>query len=69
MTANLKEAVGKALVVACPGLDPGNTKRIEAACWGETANIVKARNLHGTARRRSDRHKREGGRAIPGEIW
>ena len=36
---------------------------------GEAANIVKARNLHGMLRRKSDRHKREGACAIPGEIW
>ena len=36
---------------------------------GETANIVKARNLHGKRRRRSDGHKREGRCEIPGEIW
>ena len=35
---------------------------------GKTANIVEARNLYGTLRRISDRHKREGGCAIPGEI-
>lgn len=29
---------------------------------------AKARNLHGTMGRISDRHKREGGCAIPGEI-
>ena len=45
-----------------------NRKRIEAAQRGETAHIVKARYLHGTLRRRSDRHKREGECAIPGEI-
>lgn len=42
---------------------------MEAACRGEAANIVKARYLHGMLRRRSDRHKREGECAIPGEIW
>ena len=46
-----------------------NRKRIEAAHWGETAIIVKARYLHGTVRRRSDAHKRDSGCAIPGEIW
>ena len=45
-----------------------NRKRIEATRWGETAKKVKARYLHGTTRRISDRHKREGGCAIPGEI-
>ena len=35
---------------------------------GEAANIVKARNLHGTLWRISDRYKREGGCVIPGEI-
>ena len=33
------------------------------------AQFIKARNLHGTMRRISDRHKREGGCVIPGEIW
>jgi hypothetical protein len=42
---------------------------MEAALRGEAAHIVKARYLHGTQRRRSDRHKREGECAIPGEIW
>src|SRR5215469_16619532 len=46
-----------------------NRKRIEAAQWGEQANLCEARFLHGTLRRRSDRHKREGECAIPGEIW
>lgn len=46
-----------------------NRKRMEAALRGEAANIVEARYLHGTQRRRSDRHKREGECAIPGEIW
>ena len=32
------------------------------------ATIVKARNLHGTPWRISDRYKREGGCVIPGEI-
>ena len=32
------------------------------------ANIIEARNLHGTPWRRSDRHKREGGCVIPGEV-
>ncbi len=32
------------------------------------AIFIKARYLHGTVRRISDRHKREGGCAIPGEI-
>ena len=30
--------------------------------------IIKAQYLHGTVRRRSDRHKREGESVIPGEI-
>lgn len=30
--------------------------------------IAKAQYLHGMVRRRSDRHKREGGCVIPGEI-
>ena len=34
---------------------------------GETANIVKARHLHGTLQRISDRDKREGGCVIAGE--
>jgi hypothetical protein len=42
---------------------------MEASHWGETAKIVEARYLHGTMRCRADRHKREGGCAIPGEIW
>ncbi len=33
------------------------------------AEFTKARNLHGMLHRRSDRHKREGGYVIPGEIW
>jgi len=41
---------------------------MEATHWGEVAEITKARYLHGTMRRRSDRHKREGGCVIPGEI-
>ena len=45
-----------------------NRKRIEAAQPGEAANIVEAQYLHGMLRRRSDRHKREGECAIPGEI-
>ena len=46
-----------------------NRKRIEATHRGEMAKIIKARYLHGTVRRRSDRHKRERECAIPGEIW
>ena len=42
---------------------------MEATRRGEAAKSVKARYLHGTARRRSDRHKREDECAIPGEIW
>jgi hypothetical protein len=42
---------------------------MEAAQWGEQANLCEARFLHGTLRRRSDRHKREGECVIPGEIW
>jgi hypothetical protein len=45
-----------------------NRKRIEAAQWGEQANLCEARFLHGTLRRRSDRQKREGECVIPGEI-
>jgi len=36
---------------------------------GEQANICEARNVHGTLRCISDRHKREGECVIPGEIW
>jgi hypothetical protein len=36
---------------------------------GEMAEFIKAQNLHGMVHRRSDRHKREGGYVIPGEIW
>jgi hypothetical protein len=32
------------------------------------AKSIEARYLHGTARRKSDRHKREGECAIPGEV-
>ena len=32
------------------------------------SQTIKARYLYGTLRRRSDRHKREGACAIPGEI-
>ena len=45
-----------------------NRKRIEAAQWGEQANLCEARFLHGTLRRKSDGHKREGECVIPGEI-
>ena len=48
---------------------PDEQEADEAAQRGETGNIVKARYLHGTLRRRSDRHKREGECAIPWEIW
>jgi hypothetical protein len=47
---------------------PTNRKRIEAAQWGEQANRCKAQFLHGTLRRRSDGHKRDGECVIPGEI-
>ncbi len=47
----------------------GKESGYEAVQRGEQANICKARYLHGTLRRRSDRHKREGACAIPGEIW
>ncbi len=47
---------------------PTNRKRIEAAQWGEQANRCKAQYLHGTLRRKSDGHKREGECIIPGEI-
>ena len=46
-----------------------NRKRIEAAQRGKQANLREAQFLHGTLRRRSDRHKREGECVIPGEIW
>ena len=36
-----------------------NRKRIEATHWGEVAQITKAQYLHGTMRRKSDRHKRD----------
>jgi RNA-directed DNA polymerase len=42
---------------------------MEAAQWGEQANLSEARFLHGTLRRRSDRQKREGECVIAGEIW
>jgi hypothetical protein len=47
---------------------PTNRKRIEAAQWGEQANLCEAQFLHGTLRRRSDGHKRDGECVIPGEI-
>lgn len=47
---------------------PTNRKRIEAAQRGEQAIRCKARFLHGTLRRRSDGHKREGECVIPGEV-
>ena len=47
---------------------PTNRKRIEAAQRGEQANRCKAQFLHGTLRRRSDGHKRDGECVIPGEI-
>lgn len=62
MTASLKEAGWQ-----IAGLT--NRKRIKATHRGEQAKFCKARYLHGTMRRISDRHKREGGCAIPGEIW
>ena len=43
-----------------------NRKRMEAAQRGEVAIIAKARYLHGTLRRRSDRHKQEGRANYPG---
>ena len=50
-------------------LAPTNWDADQAACRGETAHIVEARCLHGTERRsKSDRHKREGECALPGEI-
>jgi hypothetical protein len=47
---------------------PTNRKRIEAAQWGKQANRCEAQFLHGTLRRRSDGHKRDGECVIPGEI-
>ena len=47
---------------------PTNRKRIEAPQWGEQANLCEAQFLHGTLRRRSDGHKRDGECVIPGEI-
>jgi hypothetical protein len=47
---------------------PTNRKRIEAAQWGEQADFCKAQFLHGTLRRRSDGHKRDGECVIRGEI-
>jgi hypothetical protein len=46
-----------------------HTKRMEATRWGEQAKRCKARYLHGTVRRISDGHKREGECVIPGESW
>lgn len=40
----------------------------EALYRGKAAKFVKAQNLSGTMQRRSDRHKRESGCAIPGEV-
>lgn len=40
----------------------------EACQRGEMAKFIEARYLSGTLGRISDRHKREGGCAIPGEI-
>jgi hypothetical protein len=40
----------------------------EALHRGKAAKIVKARYLYGMMQRTSDRHKRESGFAIPGEI-
>ena len=39
---------------------------MEAAWRGEQAHICNARYLHGTPRRKSDRHKREGHAHYPG---
>ena len=47
---------------------PDEQEADEAALRGEAANIVKVLYLHGTQRRRSDRHKREGGCVRLGEI-
>ena len=41
-------------------------KRIEASEWGEVAMTAKAQYLHGTLRRKSDRHKQEGRANYPG---
>ncbi len=47
---------------------PDEQEADEACQGGEAANLVKARYLSGTLTRISDRHKREGGCVIPGEI-
>lgn len=61
MTANPKEARGKTLAQR-------TGSGYEATHRGEASKKVKARNLHGTVRRISDAHKREGACVIPGEI-
>jgi hypothetical protein len=48
-----------------PDEQEADTRRCTA---GEVAKITEALYLHRAVRRRSDRHKREGGCAIPGEI-
>ena len=45
-----------------------NRKPIEAITLDEKAHIFKVQYLHGKRERRSDRHKREGECALPGEI-
>ena len=58
---NLKEAAGKTLVRR-------TEIRYEADARDKVAKIAKVRFLHGNRRRRSDGHKREGQRALPGEV-
>jgi hypothetical protein len=45
-----------------------NRKRIEAVTLDKKANIFKVQYLYGKRDRICDRHKREGGCALPGEI-
>ena len=61
VTASLEEARGKALARR-------TGSGYEATHRGKAAKKAKARYLHRTMRRISDRHKREGGCVIPGEI-
>ncbi|MCA9444075.1 MAG: hypothetical protein KC964_25000, partial [Candidatus Omnitrophica bacterium] len=58
---NLKEAAGKALARRT-----GTT--YEATSLDEKANIFKIRTLSGRRRRRCGGYKREGERALPGEV-
>lgn len=46
-----------------------NRNCIEATARDEAASMVKVPYLYGTRRRRCNRHKREGGSALPGEVW